>query len=209
MSSHADRPNGLPHGSVTVATTFVFVGLFRLEQNVAYVLGLPSTRELVELDIVPIGPFVHALAPFIHATPDHLISTLFWFIPFGYLLERRTSWIAYVGFVVVAGYMTTTFVPLLFVVAGNPVGPGIGASGITNAVIAREAAVRGEWLVQRQALSRRQWTVVALVGVVFLIKVVGLVTGEPTGTSVVGHVTGLVVGALVGVGEGYVSLVDE
>lgn len=209
VSSATDRLKQFPRGSLTLLTTFAFVVVFRLEQNVAYVLGLPSTRRLVEMDLVPIGPAVHALAPFVHATPDHLVGTLFWFIPFGFLLERRVSWEAYVAFVVVVGYLTTTVVPLGFVLLGAPVGHGLGASGITNALVAREATVRGRWVVQRRSLSRRQWVVVVLVGVVFLLEVVGLLTGEPPGTSVVGHVSGLVLGVLTGVGERYVSSTGE
>lgn len=209
MSANYGRLDKFPHGALTLVTTFLFVLFFRIEQNVAYLLGLPSARRLVGLDSFAVELPLYALAPFVHVTPNHLVGTLVLFVPFGYLLERRTSGAEYVGFVVLAGYLTTTFVPLLFLLAGAPVGQGIGASGLTNALVAREAAVRGRWVVQRRSLSRRQWTVVVLVSAVFLIEVVGLVTGEPPGTSVVGHAVGLVVGVLTGVGEGYVSLTDD
>lgn len=157
-------------GSVTLVTTFAFVGLFRLEQNVAYVLGLPSPRRLVEMDLVPAELIVHMLAPFLHATPDHLVGALFWIIPFGYVLERWTSWIAYIGFVVVAGYVTTTFVPLVLVAGGIPVSPGIGASGIANVLVAREGTVRGIWVLQRQPLARVQIVTAVVSLLVMLLK---------------------------------------
>jgi membrane associated rhomboid family serine protease len=137
------------------------------------------------------------------------LSTLVWFVPFGYLLESRTSWEGYVGYVVFVGYLTTTFVPLFLLLVGVPVGQGIGASGITNALIAREATVRGVWVLQRRSFSWRQRGILVLVGAVFLLKVFGLVTGEPPGTSVAGHAAGLLVGVVAGVGEPYLSTRSE
>ncbi|WP_380677671.1 rhomboid family intramembrane serine protease [Salinigranum sp. GCM10025319] len=187
----------------------MFVLLFRLEQNVAYVLGLPSARALVGVDALPAEIVVYTFAPFLHVTPDHLVSTLVWFVPFGYLLESRTSWEGYVGYVAFAGYLTTTFVPLVLLLLGVPVGQGVGASGITNALVAREATVRGVWVLQRRSFSWRQRGVVVLVSAVFLLKTFGLVTGEPPGTSVVGHATGLLVGIVAGVSELYLSMGSE
>ena len=209
-SATTTAPLGEPsRGWLTLIATFVFVLLFRLEQNVAYVLGLSSARELVEIDVLPAEVVVYTFAPFLHVTPDHLVSTLVWFVPFGYLLESRTSWEGYVGYVVFAGYLTTTFVPLLLLLLGAPVGQGIGASGITNALIAREATVRCIWVLQRRSFSWRQRGIGVLVTVVFLLEVFGLVTGEPPGTSVVGHATGLLVGIVAGVSEPYLSIGSE
>jgi membrane associated rhomboid family serine protease len=183
---------------VTLALTFVFVFVFRVEQNVAYVLGL-SSRELVTLDVFPVGAVVQAAAPFVHATPGHLVSTLVWFVPFGYLLERRREWPAYVGFVLVAGVVSTTFAPAVFVVLGVADGLALGASGVTFALVGREASVRLRGLRAWRSLSRRQWALLAAVVAALGLKLLAL-AGDPAGdTSTVGHISGLLVGVLAGV----------
>ncbi|MFC6988177.1 rhomboid family intramembrane serine protease [Haloplanus sp. GCM10025708] len=131
----------VPAESTTLLLTFVFVALFRLEQNAAYALGI-TTRQLVTVDAFPLRAIVQLLAPALHATAGHLVSTLVWFVPFGYFLERRTTREDYVAFVVLAGLVTTMLVPAALVLLGLPVGLGVGASGITHALVGRGRAVR-------------------------------------------------------------------
>jgi membrane associated rhomboid family serine protease len=107
-----------PRGWVTLALAFVFVLSFRIEQNVAYVLDV-SSRQLVTRDTFLVDTAVHAFAPVLHANAAHLVSTLVWFIPFGYFLERRRRWEDYVGFVVLAGVLSTSLVPAGFVVSAS------------------------------------------------------------------------------------------
>lgn len=208
MSPVSHHRDGRTRGPITLAATFVFVFLFRLEQNVAYVLGLSSARRLVEIEVFPIELSVHVLAPFLHVTPNHLVGTLIWFVPFGYFLERRTSREDYVGFVLLAGYVTTTFVPLVFLFSGIPVGQGIGASGITHALIAREVTARGSLALQRHSFSWGQRAILVIAVGSFLVKLVAVLNGSSPGESVVAHAAGLTLGVLAGVGERYVSLSD-
>jgi len=191
---------------VTLALTFAFVFLFRLEQNVAYVLGI-STRQLVGLDVFPVGGLVSVLAPALHANAGHLVSTLVWFVPFGYFLERRTGRVDYVAFVALAGVLSTTLVPAVFVVFGASPGLAVGASGITFALVGRETTARSRWVLERRSLSRLQWAILAVALVGLSLRLLSFTSPSP-GTSVVGHATGLAVGILVGVGERYVSITD-
>jgi membrane associated rhomboid family serine protease len=195
-----------PRGWVTLGVTFLFVLVFRLEQNVAFVLDI-STRELLGLDVLLVEALVGVFAPVLHATAGHLVSTLVWFIPFGYLCESRTRWEDYLGFVVLAGVLSTTLVPALVGLFGVTPGIAIGASGITYALVAREATARLRWVIDRRALSWRQRAilVVAMLGVV--LKLLSFMSEPPPSTSVVGHATGLVLGVIVGIGERYVHIV--
>lgn len=200
-SSPVARP-----GWLTLAFTFVFVALFRIEQNVAYAFDM-TTEQLVTVDVFPLRAIVQLLGPFLHATPGHLVSTLVWFVPFGYFLERRASAEDYVLFVVVTGLVTTMLVPSILIVLGVPVGLGVGASGITHALVGREAAARGSRLRQFRSFgrTRRGILVVALVGAV--LAALGVVTELTGGADATGHVTGLLLGILVGVGERRISFV--
>lgn len=194
-----------PAGPVTLLLTFCFVALFRLERNAAYALGI-TTRQLVTVDAFPLRVAVRLLAPALHATADHLVGTLVWFVPFGYLLERRTRWPDYVAFVVVAGLVTTMLVPSALVLAGVSVGLGVGASGITHALVGREAAARTARVRRGRSLSRAQRAMLAVALVGLALAVVGVVSGVRSGRDVTGHATGLVLGVLVGAGERYVSV---
>jgi len=202
-SSTADPPTGW----VTLALTFAFLLLFRIEQNVAYFLGL-STRDLVTLDATPANAVVQVIAPYLHASADHLVSTLVWFVPFGYLLERRRPWPDYVGFVVVSGFLTTTLVPVGLVVLGLAPGLGVGGSGITHALVGREAVARVGWLRRLRSLTRTEGGVLIVVLGGFLLALVGILNTS-TGTSSAGHATGLTVGVVAAVGERYVSAGGE
>lgn len=191
-----------PRGWLTLILTFGFILVFRIEQNVAYVLGT-SSQQLVTADTVPVDMVVHAFAPALHANAPHLVSTLVWFVPFGYFLERRRPWEDYLGFVVLTGVLSTSLVPAVFVISGVSEALGVGGSGITYALVGREATARAGAVLRRQSLSRVQWgiLVVALLGVV--INVLSFVS-PPAQASVVGHGTGLVAGVVAGVGERYV-----
>lgn len=208
MSGPPRESAGPPRGWVTLALTFVFLAVFRLEQNVAYALDV-STRELVGLDAFPVGAVVPVLAPLVHATPEHLVSTLVWFLPFGYALERRTRWEDYVGFVVLAGVLSTTLVPGVALVFGLSAGVAIGGSGITHALVGREATARLSRVLARRSLSRVQWAVLAFALVGLGLKLLGFASEPPARTSVLGHATGLAVGVLAGTAERYVSITDE
>lgn len=86
-----DRPRhstGTSRGRATLALTVGFLLAYRLEQNVAYVLDV-STRQLVTLDTFPANALTQVFAPVLHASGDHLVATLVWVVPFGYVLERR------------------------------------------------------------------------------------------------------------------------
>jgi membrane associated rhomboid family serine protease len=207
MSRTPRHSTGLPRGWLTLVLTFLLVLLFRLQQNVAYVLGI-STRELVGLDVFAVEVLVPVLAPVLHANAGHLVSTLIWFVPFGYFLERRTGWADYLGFVILAGVLSTTLVPAVFVVFGVAAGLGVGASGITYALVGREAAARSRWVLERRSLSRRQRLILAVALLALLLRLLSFTSTSP-GTSVVGHATGLVVGVVVGIGERYVSVGGE
>jgi membrane associated rhomboid family serine protease len=193
---------------VTLALAFALVVVFRLEQNVAYVLGI-STRQLVGLDAFPVEAAVVVLAPLLHGNAEHLVSTLVWFVPFGYFLERRRPWEDYVGFVVLAGILSTTLVPSLFVAAGVATGLGVGASGVTHALVGREATARVGSLTEARSLSRTEWAVLAVCLLGLALKLLGFVGDRPAGTSVVGHATGLVTGVVAGVVERRVSVARE
>lgn len=208
MSRQSPRLDDLPRGWVTLVLTFVFVLVFRFEQNVAYVLGI-SARQLVSLDSLRFEVMVHAFSPLLHATPAHLVSTLIWFIPFGYFLECRTRWEDYVGFVVLAGVFSSTLVPAVFVVFGVSEGLAIGASGITFALVGREATARLVAVVQRRSLSQRQRVILVITVLGLLLKSLSFAPSQPANTSVVGHATGLVVGLVAGFGERYVSISNE
>jgi len=209
IGARSDRRSvGPPCGLVTLTLAFFFILLFRIEQNVAYVLGI-SSRQLVGLDVFPVGAVVQVFAPALHATPGHLISTLVWFIPFGYFLERRRGWEDYVSFVAVAGVLSTTLGPAVFLVLGVSSGLAIGGSGITYALVGREATARLLWVAERRSLSRGQWAILAIVIVGMLFRLLSFVSESPANTSVSGHATGLLVGILAGVGEQYVSITTE
>lgn len=205
MSQTSFPSTHLPRGWVTLGVTFLFVLLFRIEQNVAFVLGI-STRELIGLDVFLVEALVGVFAPVLHATAGHLVSTLVWFIPFGYLCESRTRWEDYLGFVVLAGVLSTTLVPALVGLLGVAPGIAIGASGITHALVAREATARSRWVIERRELSWRQRAIliVAILGI--LLKLLSFASEPPPSTSVVGHATGVVLGVVVGIGERYVHI---
>jgi len=194
-------------GRVTLALTFGFVLAYRLEQNVAYALGI-SPRRLVTLDTFPANALTQVFAPLLHASGDHLVGTLVWVVPFGYFLERRRPWQDYVGFVVVAGFLTTTLAPVLFVVLGAAPGLGIGGSGVAHALVGREATARLRSLPRWRSLTRVEWGIAAVATVGLVVSLLGLV--DPSaGTSVVGHATGLLVGVAAGIGERYVSVTPD
>jgi membrane associated rhomboid family serine protease len=207
MSDRFRRPISPSNGRVTLALTFCFVLAYRLEQNVAYVLGI-SPRQLVTLDTFPANALTQVFAPLLHANGDHLVATLVWVVPFGYLLERRRPWQDYVGFVVVAGFLTTTLVPALFVVLGVAPGLGIGGSGVAHALVGREATTRLRELPRWRSLPRVEWAVTAVATAGLAVTLLALVD-PPAGTSVVGHATGLLTGVAVGVGERYVSVASD
>lgn len=206
MSDRHRRSTASPRGRAILALTFVFVLAYRLEQNIAYVLDI-STRELVTLDTFPANALTQVFAPVLHASGDHLVATLVWVVPFGYFLERRRPWPDYVGFVVVAGFLTTTLVPVVFVVVGASPGLGIGGSGIAYALVGREATVRLRTLPEWRSLSRVEGGILAIAVVGLVLNVLSFVD-PPAGTSVVGHGTGLVVGIVAGIGERYVAVGD-
>ena len=211
LMSDRDRrstgPARAARGRVTLTLTFAFVLAYRLEQNIAYVLGT-TPRQLVTLDTFPANALTQVFAPALHASGDHLVATLVWVVPFGYLLERRRPWPDAVGFAVAAGFLTTTLVPAVFVVGGVSPGLGVGGSGIAHALVGREAAARLQALSRWRSLSRVQWGILGLAVVGLILTLVGLVD-PPAGTSIVGHATGLVVGVVAGVGERYVSIGGE
>ena len=169
MSDRHRRSTPSPRGRVTLALTFVFVLAYRLEQNVAYVLGI-SPRQLVTLDTFPANALTQVFAPLRHASGDHLVATLVWVVPFGYFCERRRPWLDYVGFVVVAGFLTTTLVPVVFVVGGVAPGLGIGGSGVAYALMEREATVRLRPL--DRVTARRGTVTVEVVGLAIVVAVV-------------------------------------
>jgi len=203
----SDRPMTRSRGRVTLALTFAFVLAYRLEQNVAYVFDI-STRQLVTLDTFPANALTQVFAPVLHASGDHLVATLVWVVPFGYLLERRRPWQDYVGFVVVAGFLTTTLAPFVFVVLGVSAGLGIGGSGVAYALVGREATARLRALPQWRSLSRVEGGILVVAVVGLALNLLGFLN-PPTGTSVVGHATGLIVGVVAGIGERYVSVGEE
>jgi len=207
MSRIPRHSTGPPRGWITLVLTFVLILAFRLQQNVAFVLDV-STRELVGLDVFPIGVLVPVLGPVLHADAGHLVSTLIWFVPFGYFLERRTGWADYVGFVVLAGVLSTTLVPAAFVVLGVATGLGVGASGITHALVGREATARSRWVLEGRSLSRRQRAILGVAILALLLRLLSFTSTSPE-TSVVGHATGLVVGVAAGIGERYVTIADK
>lgn len=202
LSRHLRNPSS---GRVTLVLTFVFVFVFRIEQNVAHVLGI-STEQLVGLDGFPVELLVSAFAPVLHGNAGHLVSTLVWVLPFGYLLERRTRWEDYVGFVFLSGVLSTTLVPSVFVALGAASAPAIGASGITHALVGREATARLTAAAARHQQTRLQRVLLLVAVVALLVKLLAFVSTPPARTSVVGHATGLVVGVVTGVGERYVSI---
>jgi membrane associated rhomboid family serine protease len=191
---------------VTLALTFAFVLAYRLEQNLAYLLDV-SPRQLVTLDTFPANALTQVFAPVLHASGDHLVGTLVWVVPFGYFCERRRPWQDYVGFVVGAGFLTTTLVPLLFVVGVSP-GLGIGGSGVAYALVGREATARLRSLLQWRSLSRAEWGMLVIAVAGLALNLLGFVD-PPASASVVGHGTGLAVGIVAGVGERYVSVSTE
>lgn len=192
---------------MTLALTFGFVLAYRLEQNVAYVLSV-SPRQLVTLDTFPANALTQVVAPVLHASGDHLVATLVWVVPFGYFLERRRPWQDYVGFVVVAGFLTTTLVPVLFVVGGVSSGLGIGGSGVAYALVGREATARLRSVPQWRSLSRTEGAILVIAVIGLALHLVSFVD-PPAGASVVGHATGLLVGVVAGIGERYVSVGGE
>jgi membrane associated rhomboid family serine protease len=193
---------------VTLALTFLFVLAFRIEQNVASVFRL-STLELVTLDTFPVGAIVQFFAPVLHATAAHLVSTLVWFVPFGYFLERRRPWDDYLAFVFLAGVLSTTLGPAVFVVLGVSQGLGVGGSGITYALVGREATARSMSVLDGRPLTRTQWSILAIAVVGLLLLLLTMVSTPPARTSVVGHAIGLIVGIGVGLSERYVSISSE
>lgn len=206
MSDHHRRSDPAS-GRATLALTVVFVLVYRLEQNIAYVLDI-STRQLVTLDTFPANALTQVFAPVLHASGDHLVATLAWVVPFGYFCERRRPWQDYVGFVVVAGFLTTTLVPVVFVVGGVSPGLGIGGSGVAYALVGREATARLRSLPRWRSLSRVEWGILAIAVLGLVLNVLSFVD-PPARASVVGHATGLVVGIVAGVGERYVSVGEK
>lgn len=207
MSDRYRRSTGSSRGRVTLALTFGFVLAYRLEQNIAYFLDV-SPRQLVTLDTFPANALTQVFAPLLHASGDHLVATLVWVVPFGYFLERRRPWQDYVGFVVVAGFLTTTLVPVLFVILGVSPGLGIGGSGVAHALVGREATARLRALPRWRSFSRIEWIILAVAVVGLVLHLVSFVD-PPAQASVVGHATGLVVGVVAGIGERFVSVRGE
>lgn len=107
-----------------------------------------------------------------------------------------------------AGFLTTTLVPALFVVLGVSPGLGIGGSGVAHALVGREATARLRSCPRWRSLSRVEGGILVVAVVGLTLNLLGLLN-PPAGTSVVGHATGLVVGVVAGVGERYVSVGGE
>jgi membrane associated rhomboid family serine protease len=106
----------------------------------------------------------------LHASGDHLVGTLVWVVPFGYVLERRRPRWGYVGLVVVGNPTTTTLAPVVFVVLG--VAPGLG-SGVAHALVGREATARRRSLPEWRSFSRVEDRILAVAAIGVILNLLG------------------------------------
>jgi membrane associated rhomboid family serine protease len=95
----------------------------------------------------------------------------------------------------------------VFVVGGVAPGLGVGGSGVAYALVGREATARLRTLPEWRSLSRVEGGILAIAVGGLALHLVSF-ADPPARASVVGHATGLIVGVVAGVGEGYVSVGD-
>lgn len=129
---------------VTFATAGLLVGVFGvssyLAANAGYSEPLPYLTDLEGV----LGVVVDSLLPLFHTNPSHLGVNVVTLLVFGSVIERREDGRLYAAFLLGVAVFANLMIPLLgdLVVAGLPFVLGVGASGVTNALVSREWAYR-------------------------------------------------------------------
>lgn len=137
-------------------------------------------------------------SPWLHSTHSHIFQNALIFAIFGGWAERRMDANQFMVAVVVAGY-ATNIVPSVLGFRGF----GVGASGITNALVAYFTLVQiSEYakITQKESLDRRKavrhlalFAVGLILVLVPVAKFIGYITTQP-GTATGGHALGVVLG---------------
>lgn len=139
-----------------------------------------------------------ALTPWLHSSHKHILENAGIFIILGLWTERRVGSIPFLGIVLFAGYLTNLAPAIL-----GFGGPGLGASGITNALWAYFTGVqivKYQQVIQRESQPIRhaiQPLVLSFVGLLFVIRSIAEFTGyisPPSGTATGAHFLGVVLG---------------
>lgn len=182
----------------TVLFVELLVVVYALEWVVATAVGAGAYRRLFVASVGPSPGWV--LAPFAHAIGDpvHLFSSAVVILVFGPLVERALPGWRYVGFCLVAAYLSLGAQVATYL-SGDPRGT-LGASGVAMAMVALVAVDAGRRYLDPGARVERWEGGFAGVGLVFLSRQLerdlGLLAPAVGESALVGHLAGSVFGAL-------------
>lgn len=175
------------------------VALFYVTNQIALQAGYSTPNEYVlSLDGL-VKSVVLLFIPFLHSTWNHLAGNLVVLLAFGPLVESRENRTMYVLFLVVVMLFANLLIPqiLRLFSLGLPIGPGLGASGVTFALSGRELAFRTRQL-RRNPEFGLDFLVWALAVLVTVSGVVSILAFEAAWFS---HLLGLFFGVVVGTAE--------
>lgn len=134
--------------ALTVTLSLILIALFYITNQIALQSGYSTPNEYVlSLDGL-VQSVVLLFIPFLHSTWNHLAGNLLILLVLGPLVESRENRTMYVLFLMLVMLFANLLIPQLIQLLslGLPVGPGLGASGITYALVGREVVFRSQRL---------------------------------------------------------------
>jgi membrane associated rhomboid family serine protease len=180
---------------LSVAMIVGYVGTVQLAAGAGFGGPTPYLEGFLG-DGVPLVVFAF---PFLHADASHLLRNLAVFLAFGGLVEVRDGWALYSIFLSFTVLMANVLVPMLARgLLGDPFsGVGLGASGMTFALVARELVFRSSRLRPVGA----SWRDGAIFLASLLLSVVAVVAIFRLVNAWVSHLLGFAIGASIGLVE--------
>jgi membrane associated rhomboid family serine protease len=131
--------------------------------------------------------FVRLLSPILHSSHSHIAENLLvYFIPFGVLVENRTSGVHLVTFVISVGMISNSVIAPIFSRAA------IGLSCVNFGLLGSESLYRAN-----KIRTEPSWTLSNLAILCISLFLIGIGFLIPTpGASVIAHATGFISGVL-------------
>lgn len=184
---------------VTLGLSVLMVAGYVVSGQFATEAGVSGPKPYFE-QFLGAGPsVVYFLFPFLHAGESHLVRNLVVFVVFGGLVESRDDWKLYGIFLAFVALVANVLGPMLVRgLLGEPFsGVGLGASGMTFALVARECVFRSS-RVRRRDASRGEWVVL---GVAVVLSAIGVLLVVEMANAWLSHLLGFLIGGSIGVVE--------
>lgn len=189
----------LGNSVATLVFAAILVVLFYIANQIALQAGYSTPNEYVLGLEGLVQSVVLLFIPLLHSTWSHLGENLIILLAFGPLVEHRENQMMYVLFLLIVMAFANLLIPrvLQLLSLGLPIGPGLGASGVTYALTGRELAFRTRQLSRnpRFGLDFLIWSISVLVTV---FGVASILAFEAAWFS---HLLGLFFGVVVGASE--------